>query len=183
MLRDRYCIDDVAAQRLITFLKEQKSRTRCDRPHRHHLVVEAIESGPDGMPGNQVVLHTLRGGRLNVPFALALDAAWEARYQQRIEVFPNNDGISVMMQHEVEPEELLSMVTTAQVEYLLRERLESSGFFGARFRECAGRSLVMTKNRMNERMPLWLSRMKSKKLLAAVSKYEDFPILLETCRT
>jgi len=182
-LRDRFCMDDVAAQRLITFLKEQKSRTRRDLPHRHHLLVEAIESGPDGMPGNQVVLHTLWGGRVNVPFALALDAAWEARYQQRIEVFPTNDGISVMMPHEVEPEELLSMVTTTHVESLLRERLESSGFFGARFRECAGRSLIMTKNRMNERMPLWLSRMKSKKLLAAVSKYEDFPILLETWRT
>jgi ATP-dependent Lhr-like helicase len=182
-LEERHCMTPEAAQRLVTFLKEQKSRTRCELPHRHHLLVEAVESGPDGTPGNQVVLHTLWGGRVNVPFALALDAAWEAKYHQRIEVFPNNDGISVMVPHEVEPEELLTMVTASQVESLLRERLESSGFFGARFRECAGRALVMTKNRINQRMPLWLSRLKSKKLLAAVSKYEDFPILLETWRT
>ena len=93
------------------------------------------------------------------------------------------DGISMMVPHEVDPEEILSLVPSTQLEVLLRERLESSGFFGARFRECAGRSLVMTKSRMNERMPLWLSRLKSKKLLASISKYEDFPILLETWRT
>lgn len=182
-LQDRYCMTQEASQRLVTFLKEQKSRTRHDLPHRHHLLVEAVDSGPEGVPGNQVVLHTLWGGRVNVPLALALDAAWEAKFDQRIEVFPNNDGISVMVPHEVDPEEILSLVSASQVETLLRERLESSGFFGARFRECAGRALVMTKNRMNERMPLWLSRMKSKKLLAAVSKYDDFPILLETWRT
>jgi ATP-dependent Lhr-like helicase len=183
MLQERYCLTPEATQRLVTLLKEQKSRTQQDLPHRHHLLVEAVDSGPEGVPGNQVVLHTLWGGRVNVPYALALDAAWEAKYDQRIEVFPSNDGISVMTPHAVEPEEILSLVTSSQVESLLRERLESSGFFGARFRECAGRSLVMTKSRMNERMPLWLSRLKSKKLLAAVSKYEDFPILLETWRT
>ena len=112
-----------------------------------------------------------------------MDGEGEAKFRQRIEIVPNHDGISVMAPQAVEPEEILSLVTSSQVESLLRGRLESSGFFGARFRECAGRALVMTKSRMNERMPLWLSRLKSKKLLAAVSKYEDFPILLETWRT
>ena len=32
-------------------------------------------------------------------------------------------------------------------------------------------------------MPLWLSRLRSQKLLEAVMRYEDFPILLETWRT
>jgi ATP-dependent Lhr-like helicase len=36
---------------------------------------------------------------------------------------------------------------------------------------------------MNERMPLWLSRLRSQKLLDSVLQYEDFPILLEAWRT
>ena len=53
----------------------------------------------------------------------------------------------------------VSLVTAGTVEALLRNRLESSGFFGARFRECAGRALLVTRNRVNERMPLWMTRL------------------------
>jgi ATP-dependent Lhr-like helicase len=80
-------------------------------------------------------------------------------------------------------EELLSLVGSGQVEYLLRRRLEGSGFFGARFRECAARSLLLPKGKFNQRMPLWLTRLRSQRLLEAVKRYEDFPILLETWRT
>jgi ATP-dependent Lhr-like helicase len=66
---------------------------------------------------------------------------------------------------------------------LLKKRLEGSGFFGARFRECAGRALLLTKQRFNERVPLWISRLRSKKLMESILGYEDFPILLETWRT
>ena len=78
---------------------------------------------------------------------------------------------------------MLSLVSSANVEQLLRKRLEGSGFFGARFRECAGRSLLITRNRVSERMPLWMSRLRSQKLLESVLQYDDFPILLETWRT
>ena len=84
-----------------------------------------------------------------------------------------------MAPHDVDAEEVLSLVSPSNLESFIRQRLESSGFFGARFRECA---LVLTKSRMGERMPLWLSRLKSQKLLAAISRYDDFPILLETWR-
>lgn len=108
-----------------------------------------------------------------------MDAAWEDRFGQPLEVFPNNEGIVLMAPHDVDAEEVLSLVSPSNLESFIRQRLESSGFFGARFRECA---LVLTKSRMGERMPLWLSRLKSQKLLAAISRYDDFPILLETWR-
>jgi len=41
----------------------------------------------------------------------------------------------------------------------------------------------LTRNRMNVRMPLWMSRLRSQKLLDAVLQHEDFPILLEAWRT
>ncbi len=71
----------------------------------------------------------------------------------------------------------------ANLESLLGKRLESSGYFGARFRENAGRALLLTRRRLNERMPLWMSRLRSQKLLQAVMGMTDFPILLETWRT
>ena len=35
----------------------------------------------------------------------------------------------------------------------------------------------------HDRMPLWLNRLRSKKLLDAVARFEDFPVVLETWRT
>jgi ATP-dependent Lhr-like helicase len=170
-----------AAERLIDFLKRQKEATRSPLPHRHHLVVEFVASGPGGTP--QAIIHTMWGGRVNRPLAMALDAAWEGRFGHRLDLFVSDDCIVFQLPHEIAAEEILSLVGSTQVESLLRSRLEGSGFFGARFRECAGRALLLPRGRFNQRIPLWLSRLRSQKLLEAVMKYGDFPILLEAWRT
>ena len=161
----------------------QKEATGRPLPHRHHLLIEYISSAPGGYPGNQIVLHTIWGGRINRPFAMAVEAAWEDRYGYRPELYPGNDSIMLQLPHEAGGEEILSLVTSANFSGLIRKKLEGSGFFGARFRECAGRALLLTRRQLNERMPLWVSRLRSQRLLDSVLQYEDFPILLEAWRT
>jgi ATP-dependent Lhr-like helicase len=183
-LANEYRMEDAAAEELIAYLKRQREETRCGLPHRHRVLLEYVASGPGGVPGSQLVLHTFWGGRVNRPFAMALEAAWEDRFGgQRVEVFTGDDCIVLQNPHDVRGEELLSLVTVANVESLLRKRLEGSGFFGARFRECAGRALLLTRRRVSERVPLWMTRLRSQKLCEAVSRYGDFPILLEAWRT
>jgi ATP-dependent Lhr-like helicase len=172
-----------AAQALITQLRDQKAATRTHLPHRHHLLVEHVASGPGGYPGSQIVLHTLWGGRVNRPFAMAMAEAWEARFGHEVEIYAGNDCLAIQLPHPVEGLDLMGLVTVSNVQALIRKRLERSGFFGARFRECASRALLLTRRKINERMPLWLSRLRSQKLLDAVMTFEDFPILLETWRT
>jgi ATP-dependent Lhr-like helicase len=183
VLSEEYFMEATAAEQLIEFLKAQKEATHSELPHAHHVLVEHIESGPGSAPGNQVVLHTFWGGRVNRPFAMALDAAWEERFGHRLETYVSNDSVYLLLPNEVRGVELLSLVSSATVESLLRGRLESSGLFGARFRECAGRALLLPRNKASERVPLWMSRLRSQKLMEAVGGYEDFPILLEAWRT
>lgn len=182
-LQNFYFMDITAAKQLIDFLGEQKKTSRCELPHRHHILLEYIRSGPGGAPGNQVVIHTFWGGKVNRPFAMALEAAWKDRFRQRIEIYTSNDCVVLCLPHVIDASELLSMVTSTNFEKLLRNRLEGSGFFGARFRECAGRALLLSRRKINERIPLWLSRLRSQKLMDAVFQYDDFPILLETWRS
>jgi ATP-dependent helicase Lhr and Lhr-like helicase len=172
-----------AAKELTAFFKKQRRVTGCALPHRHHLVLEVVSAMPGAPPGNQAVLHTLWGGKVNRPFALALEAAWVERYGHRLEMYAGNDCIVLLLPHAVDAGELLELVRADNLETLLRESLEASGFFGARFRECAQRALLLTRRKLNERMPLWLSRLRSAKLLDAVGQFNDFPILLETWRT
>src|SRR5690606_9173507 len=100
-----------------------------------------------------------------------------------LEVHSNDDLIVVAIGPEVTPAELLAMVTPESVEVLLRKRLERSGFFGARFRENAARALLLPRKGFGRRMPLWVNRLRSKRLLESVLPYPDFPILVETWRT
>ena len=182
-LQRDYCLDPAAAEYLLDYLARQKEHTGCDLPHRHHIVVEHVETAPAGHPGNQMVLHTMWGGRVNRPYALALAEAWEEHFHHPAEIFTADDAIYIVMSQQVSGAEVLSLVTGARLEELLRKQLEGSGFFGARFREAAGRALLLSRLKRNQRMPLWVTRLRAKKLLAAVSHYQDFPLLLEAWRS
>ena len=146
------------------------------------MVAEKVSTGPGGVLGNMGVIHTLGGGRVNRPLAMVLNAAGEARYGHRLEFYAGNDSVAIFLPPEVRGQELLSLLEGDRVEDWLRARLEGSGFFGARFRECAGRALLFDRTWWGERMPLWISRRQSQKLLEVVRHFEDFPILLETWR-
>lgn len=176
-----YCMDETGARELLRFCRNQQETAAL--PHRRRLVLEYVRSGPGSSPGTMLVIHTLWGGRVNRPYALALEAAWKEHFKERPEIFPGNDAIVIQLPGPVEPETLLSLVTLENLEHLVRKQLESSGFFGARFRECAGRALLVTRNRINQRMPLWMTRLQSQKLMENILAFPDFPILLETWRT
>jgi ATP-dependent Lhr-like helicase len=167
---------------LVRYLKHQKNETHAPLPHRHHLLVEHFHHPANQSDSKQTVLHTLWGGPVNRPLAIALSAAWEEKYNYPLEVFVNNDCIMLNLPHAFRASDIISLVKPGKIRQLLRAKLESTGYFGARFRENAQRALLLPKQGFHKRMPLWLNRLRSKKLLEAISKYDDFPILLETWR-
>jgi len=182
-LEDDYHLEPEAAAELVRFLKAQKSATGGRLPHRHHLLVEHVRDLGQDDDRRQVILHTFWGGRVNRPLAIALAAAWEERYPEPLEVLQDDDCILLLLPSAFAADDLLSLVDPEHLDQLLRHRLEKTGFFGARFRTNASTALLLPKSGFRHRMPLWLNRMRSKKLLAAVARYEDFPILVETWRT
>jgi ATP-dependent Lhr-like helicase len=182
-LVNNYFLDRWAADELINYLKRQQEATGADLPHRGHLLIEHFEDPLNTSDLKQVILHTLWGGKVNRPFGLALQAAWEEKYHYHLEIIENNDCLLLMLPHEFSSHDIFSLVNPENLERLLRQSLEKSGFFGARFRENAGRALLLPRSDFKKRLPLWLNRLRSKKLMDAVLAYPDFPILLETWRT
>ena len=172
---------ETAADSLINFLDRQKESTG-SLPHRHNLVIEHFHDPANTSDSKQTVLHTLWGGQVNRPFAYALSAAWEEKYKYALETFVNNDCIMLNLPHEFSAEDIFSLVESADIPRLLRKKLESTGYFGAHFRENAQRALLLPRQSFRRRMPRWINRLRSKKLLDAVSKFDDFPIVLETWR-
>ena len=76
----------------------------------------------------------------------------------------------------------LVMIEPDEVEDRVVDELAGSALFGARFRENAGRALLIPRARPGKRTPLWQQRLKAQSLLEVARKYDDFPIVLETYR-
>lgn len=181
-LESEHAMSPDAAKNLTEFLLRQKTACNGRLPHRGRLVIEHFHGGTGRTVGMQSVLHTFWGGRLNRPYAMALSAAWEKRHGTPLEVYTGDANILLVLPEDTRVTDVIRMVTPENVEELLRERLESSGFFGARFRENAARALLLPRAGFHRRFPLWLNRLRARKLHEAVIRYPDFPIVLETWR-
>lgn len=178
-------LDARARSELLGHLERQRGHTGAPLPHRRHLLAEKVRAGPGGTPSHagQLLLHTMAGARVNRPWALALETAWRDRFGDQPEIHAGNDALVIQMEADTDPHEVLALVTSSNVDELLERRLTGSGFFGARFRECAGRALLLPRRRPGERQPLWLNRLQSQRLLGRLEHEPDFPILIETWRT
>ena len=181
-LRRDYFLEETAVDELVGHLQRQQAATGAELPNRHQLLIEHCRD-MNAADRRQVILHTLWGGRINRPLALALQAAWEEKYSDHLEIVENNDCLLLLPSRELAGADIFRLVTPENIERLLRRVLETKGFFGARFRENAGRAMLLPRADFKRRLPLWLNRLRSKKLLEAVLPYPDFPILLETWRT
>jgi ATP-dependent Lhr-like helicase len=72
-----------------------------------------------------------------------------------------------------DPDEVAAAVT---------EQIGGSALFASRFRECAGRALLLPKRRPDRRQALWQQRLRASQLLEVASQYPSFPIVLEAVR-
>ena len=177
VLKDRFFLDETACHRLTGFLERQKKSTGRVLPHKHHLLVEHCRDGE-----GRTILHTLWGNRVNRPFSILLQAAWEKRNGLPLEVFSDDECVMILSQDGFDLKQTLTSVKSDRVEELLRKKLEHTGLFSSRFRENAAVSLLLPRSAWKRR-PLWLLRLRAKKLLEAVMDYDDFPILAETWRS
>jgi ATP-dependent Lhr-like helicase len=186
-LRGTLFMEAPAALELKRFLTRQETVCGGIIPHRRQIVIEHFNDPGGRADVKQVIVHTLWGGRINRPFSLILAAYWEAEYGYPLEIFAENDCIILILPHDFSEEAVRKFLETGirrdRIEELLRHKLESSGLFGARFRENAARALLLPRSSFNRRMPLWLNRLRAKKLLKSVMTYDDFPVLLETWRS
>ena len=181
-LETLHAMSPESALALTEFLRRQNEAGGGKLPHRHRIVIEHYHDGSGRTVGRQSILHTFWGGRLNRPFSMALSAAWEKKHGVPLEAYTSDANVLLILPSDAKVTEVIRMVTPENIEELLRQRLESSGFFGAKFRENAARALLLPRAGFHRRYPLWLNRLRAKRLHETVMRYPDFPIVLETWR-
>lgn len=176
---------------LENFLSVQGSvQGKVPLPGPDFIPIEIIDDPAGRGDAYPVILHTFRGGAINYPLAMAMARDLEAEYGVRVESVPDNNAVLLRLPRSIlgEPaviieESLRHLGKEGIGERRFREQLESSGVFGAAFREAAERSLLMPRSPFGKRIPLWVIRQRSKRLFDAVTPYRDFPATAEAWRT
>ncbi len=143
-----------------------------------------IERCRDELGDWRVCVLTPFGSRVHAPWCMAVTAraARRARHgsgdhvvRRRLRDPPARDARS-----RSKPEWLLP--SAAELKDLVLRQLGSTSLFAAKFREAAGRALLLPRRRPGMRAPLWQQRKRAADLLAVAARYSSFPILLETYR-
>ena len=178
-LADGYDLDPLAAQNLLAFLREQQDATRVV-PSDRAIVVERFR---DEIGDWRLCVLSPYGGRVHAAWGLALSARIREQYGLESDAIWSDDGIIVHLPDADEPPGAeLVLLDPDELEDAVVGELGGSALFGARFRENAGRALLIPRAYPGRRTPLWQQRLKSQTLLEVAKRYGQFPIVLETYR-
>ncbi len=174
-----YDLDPLAAQNLVAFLREQQDATRVV-PSDRAIVVERFR---DEIGDWRLCVLSPYGGRVHAAWGLALSARIRDEYGLESDAIWSDDGIIVHLPDADEPPGAeLVLLDPDELEDKVVGELGGSALFGARFRENAGRALLIPRAYPGRRTPLWQQRLKSQTLLEVAKRYGQFPIVLETYR-
>ena len=123
------------------------------------------------------------GGRVLIPWCLAVVARFRGERGIDVETMWSDDGFVVRIPDTDEPPDpALFLPSADEVESLVVRQLGSSALFAAKFREVAGRALLLPRRRPGARTALWQQRKRAADLLAVAARYGSFPAVLETYR-
>ncbi|MGW2872256.1 ATP-dependent helicase [Kitasatospora sp. NPDC001225] len=191
-------LDDWAAANLLDYLAEQ--RAACGHlPDDRTIVVERFR---DELGDWRIVVHSPFGAQVHAPWALALGARLREQHGLDPQVMHADDGIVLRLpdadllsldfdfgspsaqsdQDEAPVGADATLFDPSEIEQLVTDQVGGSALFASRFRECAGRALLLPRRSPGRRTPLWQQRQRAAQLLEVASEYGSFPIVLEAVR-
>src|SRR6185436_19897842 len=139
-LETDYHLDALAAGNLVEFLREQQSATRVV-PSDRTVVIERFR---DEIGDWRLCILSPFGGRVHAAWGLALSARIREQFGLESDAIWSDDGIIVHLPDSDEPPGAdLVLVDPDELEDLVVGELGGSALFGARFRENAGRALLI----------------------------------------
>lgn len=178
-LEEECALDPHAAENLRRYIADQKIRSAVPTDKK-----AVIEGFPDEAGGLRLAILT----PLGTQFHLALRLALLARFREELGVHPDSlhGATGILLRLTQVPFEravaLLRSIRAEDVERLVLSELGGSPLFGLRFRENAGRALLLPRQGPRKRTPLWLRRLSARDLLEAARASPGFPIVTETYR-
>jgi ATP-dependent Lhr-like helicase len=181
LIQSEYHLDKDSTENLLKYLRRQKVLTGVIPTHKN-IVAELFR---DSAGEQNLIIHSIYGGRINAAWALAITAFFEHQLRCQVQYTHNDDGILFRILETVDDSQINDALRldADEVEKLILNALPGAPVFSIQFRYNAARSLILQRSRPGRRIPLWLQRLRAADLLQAVKSYTDFPVLVETYRS
>ena len=179
LLVEQYFLDAPSAHTLTEYVHEQMTAVG-EVPSDRVIVIERFL---DEVGDHRVCVLTPFGSRVHAPWATAVTETLRARRVGDIDSVWSDDGMifRIPASDEPPPSEWFLPAST-EVEDRVSRAIDGTSLFAARFREAAGRALLLPRRHPTRRQPLWAQRKRAADLLAVAARHPSFPIVLETYR-
>ena len=178
-LVEEHSLDANAAENLLRYLEDQAAATG-RVPSDEDILIERCR---DELGDWRVCVLTPFGSRVHAPWCIAVSARLRAERGLIVETMWSDDGFVIRLPDSDEALETEALLpSAAELKELVLRQLGSTSLFAAKFREAAGRALLLPRRRPGMRAPLWQQRKRAADLMAVAAQFSSFPILLETYR-
>ena len=168
-----------AAANLLHYLDDQRRAVGAVPDDR----TVVVERSTDDVGDWRLSVLSPFGSRVHAPWAMAVAERLQTERGLEADIMWADDGFVLRVPDGDEPlDTSLLLPDPDEVNALVVARLGGTAMFSARFREAAGRALLLPRRRPGQRAPLWQQRKRAADLLAVAARFGSFPIVLEAYR-
>ena len=175
---EEFDIDDGSARSIISYFKEQKITTDVIPDDKTLAIEEYID--PSG--NHRLIFHFPFGRRVND----ALSRGYAYRISNilgcNVSVTMSDDSFMIGTSRHIDTEKIRTMLSSKDLESILRKAVRDSEIFKMRFRHTASRSFMILRNYMGRSVSVNRQQIRSAYLLETLGNMEDMPVIEETYR-
>src|SRR2546427_4866245 len=175
-LMEEYHVDAGSAQSLVSYVQEQEALIPSLPTDRQVL----LEGYLDVKGNRNVIFHFPFGRRVNDALSRAFAFAITEAHHTNVRVSVTDDNLMIAVPRRIELKGLTKLVTSKNLEDLLRRAIRNTELFKQRFRHCATRSFMILRNYKGREVSIGRQQLRSQRVLDWLHEIEDFPVVKET---
>src|SRR3989442_1439642 len=175
-LMQEYHVDTGSAQSLVSYVQEQEALIPSLPTDRQVL----LEGYLDVKGNRNVIFHFPFGRRVNDALSRAFAFAITEAHHTNVRVSVTDDNFMITVPRRIELKGLTKLVTSKNLEDLLRRAIRNTELFKQRFRHCATRSFMILRNYKGREVSIGRQQLRSQRVLDWLHEIEDFPVVKET---
>lgn len=171
-------IDEGSARSLISYFREQKAVAGLIPDDRHLLIEEYIDPS-----GNQrIVFHYPFGRRVNDALSRAYAYRISNIIGSNVSVTMSDDNFMIGTSRKMDINRIPELLSSKDIEAILRKAIKDSEIFKLRFRHTATRSFMILRNYRGRPISVNRQQTRSSYLLDALGEMDNMPVIEETYR-
>src|SRR5256712_3888580 len=175
-LMEEYHVDAGSAQSLVSYVQEQEALIPSLPTDRQVL----LEGYLDVKGNRNVIFHFPFGRRVNDALSRAFAFAITEAHHTNVRVSVTDDNFMITVPRRIELKGLTELVTSKNLEDLLRRAIRNTELFKQRFRHCATRSFMILRNYKGREVSIGRQQLRSQRVLDWLHEIVDFPVVKET---